>query len=95
MLRDGRLEPGLLRIVWETPPYANYVWAIQPGWDESYVNRLRDAFMGLSVVDEEGAEILRRLGAGGFLPASDRDFNRLRKVMSGQPRFQAMMATGS
>lgn len=95
MLRDGRLEPGLLRIVWETPPYANYVWAIQPGWDKSYVNHLRDAFLDLSVIDEEGAEILRPMGAGGFLPASRRDFTRLRKVMSGLPQFQAMVAAES
>jgi phosphonate transport system substrate-binding protein len=95
MLRDGRLAPGVLRIVWETPPYADYVWALRPGLGEAYTTRLQDAFMGLSQIDEEAAGILRRMGAGGFLPAAPGDFDRLRGVMSTLPRFQAMIAAGS
>ena len=93
MLRDGRLEPGVLRVVWTTPPYANYVWAIRPGWPESYVNRLRDAFLSLSPIEEEGAEILRRMGTEGFLPANGGDFTRLHEVMRGLPQFRTLLAT--
>lgn len=95
MLDDGRLEPGTLRIVWETPPYADYVWAVRPGLDDAYQNRLRDAFLGLSMIDEDTAGILQRMGAGGFLPASPKDFADLRKVMSSLPQFQAMLAPDS
>jgi phosphonate transport system substrate-binding protein len=94
MLRDGRLAPGVLRIVWETPPYANYVWALRPGLREAYTNRLRDAFLSLSPIDEAAAEILQRMGAGGFLPAAPDEFARLREVMSTLPRFQAMITAG-
>ncbi len=92
MLRDGRLGPNELRVVWETPPYADYVWAIQPGWDESYVDRLRDAFLALSPADAEGARILSGLRAGGFLPAHQRDYNSLRKVMASLPQFKTLLA---
>ena len=92
MLRDGRLAPGELRVVWETPPYADYVWAMQPGWEESYVDRLRDAFLALSPADAEDASILSGLRAGGFLPAHQRDYDSLRKVMAGLPQFKTLLA---
>ena len=81
MLRQGQLDAKSLRIVWETPVYADYVWAIQPGWNELYANKVRDAFLRLSLSDERDAEILQNLGAGGFLPATTGDFFRLRAIV--------------
>ena len=95
MLRDGRLGPGELRVVWETPPFADYVWAIQPGWDEAYVTRLRDAFLGLSLTDPDDAVVLQSLRAGGFLPAHKRDYDSLRRVMAGLPQFETLLAAES
>jgi phosphonate transport system substrate-binding protein len=92
MLRDGRLQPGVLRILLETPPYADYVWAIRPGLPEDFVNRVRDAFLGLSMIDPEDLEVLHRMGTEGFLPASSGDFDSLREVMSGLPRFHDLTA---
>jgi phosphonate transport system substrate-binding protein len=81
MLRQGRLDEMSIKVIWETPEYSDYVWAIQPGWDESYANRLRDAFLALSLSDERDSEILQILGAGGFLPATRGDFFRLRAIV--------------
>lgn len=81
MLRDGRLSADDIRIVDESSPYADYVWAIQPGFNEAFEIRLRDAFLALSPAVERHAEILGRLGAGGFLPASYGDFVRLNDAM--------------
>ncbi len=36
MLRDGRLAPDAVRIVWETPPYTDYVWAVRPGLSKAF-----------------------------------------------------------
>ena len=81
MLADGRLTAGEVRVVQETPPYADYVWAVQASLDPGFVSRLRNAFLDLSPSDDRNAEILSRLGAGGFLPARDSDFTRLREVV--------------
>ena len=81
MLVDGRLAPGEVRIVEETPPYADYVWAVQGHLNEAFGNRLRNAFLALSPDDENAAEVLARLGAGGFLPARHEDFAGLREIM--------------
>lgn len=82
MLADGRLVAGEVRVVLETPPYADYVWAVQASLDPDFVSRLRSAFLELSPSNDADAEILSRLGAGGFLPARNSDFERLREVIS-------------
>lgn len=82
MLIDGRLAPGEVRVVEETPPYADYVWAVQANLNQDFVNRLRNVFLALSPEDENDAAILSNLGAGGFLPARDTDFADLRAAVS-------------
>lgn len=81
MLRQGQLDANSLKVIWETPVYADYVWAVQPGWNEAYINRVRDAFLRLSLSDERDSKILQNLGAGGFLPATPGDFFRLRAIV--------------
>lgn len=93
MLNDGRLEPGQLRIIWETPPYASHIWAVRADLGNGFTNRLRDAFLALSPADPKNAEILARMGSGGFLPAQSRDFDRLRMIMTQLPQFRSMTRT--
>jgi phosphonate transport system substrate-binding protein len=88
MFGDGRLAPGAVEIVWETPPYADYVWAVRPGLGETFRTRLRDAFLKLSPAEVRHAEILRRMGAGGFLPTSVDEFDRLEKIIKDFSQFQ-------
>lgn len=90
MLRDGRLKPGLLRVVWETPPYADYVWAVRSNLDEGFQDRLRDTFMALTPLNEPDDDILGRMGTKGFLPARREDFKRLREIMASLPQFREM-----
>jgi phosphonate transport system substrate-binding protein len=81
MQRDGRLDRGEIRIVWITPPYADYVWAARPELSEAFRRRLRDAFLSLDPGNEHHAKVLSGMGTGGFLPASDEDFALLERTM--------------
>ena len=90
MLRDGRLKPGALQIVWETPPYADYVWAVQPDLDQATRIRLQDAFLALSSLREEDARILDPMGARAFLPARREDFASLIGIMTELPMFREL-----
>lgn len=80
MFADGRLDRGSVRILMRTPPFADYVWAVQPDMPDPLRNRIHDAFLALSPILPEQAAILHRLGAGGFLPALFTDFIRLRQI---------------
>lgn len=83
MLADGRLRPGDIRVIWTTPPYADYVWAAHPQVSDARRQSIQQAFLKLSVDDPQHKAILARLGADAFYPASTKDFSVLKKVVAG------------
>ena len=80
MLRDGRLKPGDVRIVWQTPPYSDYVWAVHRHLNEDVKTQLRDAYLQLDYNEEHHRRILTDLGAKSFLPAGIRQFQPLQQI---------------
>lgn len=82
MYADGRLDPEEVRILWETPPYPDYVWALQKNVAETTRRSLRDAFLALSWSDDGHRAILDRMGARAFLPAAMQDFAPLQAIAS-------------
>lgn len=80
MLRSGALKPADVRILERSPPYADYVWAIQPRISLELRSKVRDAFLVLSTANPEHGEILSLIDAGAFLPSLIADFARLRQV---------------
>lgn len=84
MFADGRLDPSVVRVVWTTPPYPDYVWAISSQIPQDLRDNILDAFLLLGPADKEHKLILDHLGAAGFLPAVPSDFQELRRVAEGQ-----------
>ncbi len=82
MLRDGRLNKGELRVVWETPPYPDYVWSVPRYLNEDIKTQLRDAYLQLDFNDEQDRQVLTDLGARSFLPAGTRIFQPLQQIAS-------------
>lgn len=80
MLRDGRLHENDLNIIRETPPYADYVWAVQAWLPEEVKIQLRDAFLALDINDDHEGKILRGMDARVFLPAGIGDFEALIQI---------------
>ena len=82
MFADGRLNRSDIRVLWETPPYPGYVWAVSAALDAESRERLLDAFLDISADDSDHVEILRRQQARGFLPASTDDYSMLRDALT-------------
>lgn len=80
MYEDGRLDRARVRVLSESPPYPDYVWAVHPQLDSNLRNRLRNAFLMLSSDDARHAEILDGLEARSFFPTGVRDFQKLRGI---------------
>jgi len=80
MLSDGRLDTTKVDILWETPPYTDYVWAVQRRLNEGLKIKLRNAFLALSKETPEHYLILDSIAADSFLPASQLDFVLLKQV---------------
>ncbi len=80
LFAEGKLNRNEV-IVWtESPPYPDYVWAIQAGVSEEYREKIRTAFLDLSDSDSEPAKILKSLGTKAFLPARLADFEKLIEI---------------
>ncbi len=77
MYADGRLDPAEVRIVQETRPYPDYVWALQNNRNATLRNQIVQAFLALGPADKTQANILENIDAGGFLPAQIEDFSEL------------------
>jgi phosphonate transport system substrate-binding protein len=82
MFEDGRLQQGDVRIIWTTPPFADYVWAAHPRVPESRRQAIQQAFLKLSVNDPQHEMVLSNLGAAGFYPASTKNFSLLTQVLA-------------
>lgn len=80
MFADGRLLPGEVKILSQTPSYPDYVWAARSGLSPALQDSIADAFLSLSPADQKHAEILERLDTGGFLPAQISDFSELIQI---------------
>jgi phosphonate transport system substrate-binding protein len=87
MFKDGRLEKNAIRVLLETPPYANYIWAVQPRMEPTIQTKIRDAFLDLSQENEKNRKILNGLNATYFIPSSVEDFSRLKAIVENSRGF--------
>lgn len=86
MLENGRLKRDEIKILWESTPYQDYIWAIQKNIPAGTKSTIRDAFLSLTIGDPKQKEILAEIGANYFLPARMSDFNKLQSIMDGMPK---------
>lgn len=82
MFEDGRLRSEDVRILWETPPYTDYVWAAHPQVTRVDREKFQQAFLKLSIDNAGHKNILLNMKAGSFYPASIRDFVELQEIMT-------------
>jgi len=80
MFRDGRLNEGDIRVIWETPPYADYIWAASSRTSSQLRNAIQVAFLSLELQNPADRDILTQLGANYYLPVYDRDYKDLREI---------------
>lgn len=81
MFEDGRLQRSKVKIIWHSPQYQDYVWAIQPDMDDHVRYKIRDAFLALNSETETGRQILSNLEANYFIPVSASDYEMLESIL--------------
>lgn len=75
---------GALRVVWQTPPFVDYVWAARQQLSAPLRRRLVDAFLDLDLSLPADRPALQAEGAAGFVPAFPHDFEEVRSVLRTQ-----------
>ena len=88
-IAEGACDPRRFRQVWESPSYADYVWAVSPRLSPALRGRLRDAFLALDADRPEHGRIMAPLGARAYVPATRADFDLIRAVVIGASGYSA------
>jgi phosphonate transport system substrate-binding protein len=78
LFENGLLGSDDVRIIETTPPYSDYVWAVDVSLDERIKLTLLDAFLALDASIPEHRKILRSQGANAYLPAASENFEIIR-----------------
>lgn len=80
MTKEGKLDPGKVKVFYTTPPYFDYVWAARKGLDPQLAEKFSNAFLKLSHNDATHKQLLDLLLATKYLRANDSDYDKLRQA---------------
>ncbi|HIE51118.1 MAG TPA: transporter substrate-binding domain-containing protein [Armatimonadetes bacterium] len=78
----GRVDLSKLTILARTEPFPNWCFAAFPESNKRVVKAIQEALLNLNLNNPEHQEVLRRAGVGGFLLASDEEYNGVRQTVS-------------
>jgi phosphonate transport system substrate-binding protein len=77
----GDAVASKLRVLWQSPPFVDYVWAARPALSAPLRQRLTDAFLDLDIASATDRAALQAEGAGGYVPAFPEDFEEVHAVL--------------
>ena len=72
-LKDGKVDPNKVSVIWATPPYPDYQWSIRGDvdarWGAGFKEKVTTALLNMRDPD-----LLASFPRSGFIPASNADF---------------------
>ena len=79
VVEAGKVDTSKVKVVWETPTYPDYQWTLRGDLDaaygEGFTDRVEQALLKMN-----DPELLSSFPRQGFIPASNADFEPVRKV---------------
>ncbi len=80
-VKKGKVNLNKVKIIWKTPPYADYHWLIQPNLDikfeKGFTEKLTKTLLGLNQNIPNQKKILDLFGAKKFIPAHARQYKKI------------------
>ena len=78
-VKDKKVDPEVVRVIWRTPTYADYNWTVRPDLDAKlgagFTEKLRNALLGIS-----DPTLLAALPRERLVPASNDAYDAIRSV---------------
>lgn len=87
LLTAGDPSAVALRVIWQTPPFVDYVWAGRAQLSAPLRQSLIDGLLDLDLASEADRPALQAEGAAGFVPAFASDFEEVSTVLRAQGRL--------
>lgn len=83
LVEEGKVDANRVRVIWETPPYVDYVWAARSDVPEERRERFREAFLALDGSNGDkgfDSAVLAVQDAKRYVRAEPGDFNTIESV---------------
>ncbi len=80
LLKNKKVDPQLVKLMWTTPPYVDYVWAARSTVTAKMREKFKAAFLSLDANRPSDKVVLDLQGAAGFVEAKVEDFDAVEKV---------------
>jgi phosphonate transport system substrate-binding protein len=83
-VKNGKVDPSKVKVIWKTPPFGNYHWVVRPNLDQrfgkGFTTKLQKAILGLTPTNERQKTILELFAAKRFIPAQDSQYQPIEEV---------------
>ncbi len=79
-LREGKIDPEQVEVVWVTPGYPDYIWAVTEDVPKEVREQVREFFANLTPGIDEDETVLRALSAKYYVVPDLKAFDRLKKI---------------
>ena len=81
---QGAIDPSAVQVIWETPPYYDYHWVINPAvksrFGDEFVPKVQQALLALKASDPRQNEILDLFGAEAFIVTENKNYDQIEAV---------------
>jgi len=80
LLDEKKIDPAKVRVLWTTPDYVDYTWAVRGDLDPAVVEKLRAAFLALDSSNPEHKKILDLQRTKKFVKSSVESYQAIEKA---------------
>jgi len=78
-VKDGKVDPSKVQVLWQTPAYPDYQWTIR-GDADSHFGADFTAHVTTALLDMKDPDLLESFPRSGFIPASNDDYAPIKTV---------------
>ncbi len=83
-VKNGKVNPKKVTMIWKTPPYVDYHWVARPNLDQrfgrGFTTKLQKSILGLSPTTHRQKTILELFSAKRFIPAQESEYQPIEQV---------------
>jgi phosphonate transport system substrate-binding protein len=78
-VKEKKTDPDVVRVIWQTPDYADYNFTAHPKLEETFGKGFTDRLQK-AILDVKDPELLRPFLRTGFIAAKNEDFARIEEI---------------
>ena len=75
----GKIDPEKVRVIWATPPYADYQWTVRGDIDDQFGEGFGDKIQRV-LLELSDQEVLGAFPRSRFIPATNDDYEQILSV---------------